>query len=128
MSSKEIVSTPYAPAAIGPYSQAVEAGGLLFISGQIPLNPDTGELVTGSIEAATEQVLNNIGAVLVAAHLGYEDVVKVTVYLTDLNNFGVVNDVYAKVFKDKPPARACVEVSALPKGAMVEIEAIAATR
>lgn len=125
---KEIISTDHAPAAIGPYSQAVEAGGFLFISGQIPLNPDTGKMIDSDIRAATEQVLNNLAAVLVAAHLGYEDVVRTTVYVKDMNDFAAVNEVYAKVFGEYPPARACVEVSRLPKDALVEIDAIAVAR
>ena len=122
---KEIIGTDKAPRAIGPYSQAVKAGGLLFCSGQIPLDPATGELVDGPIEAQTERVMENIAAVLAAAGLTFRDVVKSTIYLASLGDFAVVNEVYGKRFPDAPPARSTVEVKGLPKGARVEIEVIA---
>ena len=121
----KIVATDPAPKAIGPYSQAVWAGNLLFCSGQIPLDPKTGNAVTGPIKQEAEQVLENLKAVVEAAGLTLGQVVKTTVYLTDLENFVKVNEVYSRYFKDAPPARACVQVSRLPKGAQVEIEAIA---
>jgi 2-iminobutanoate/2-iminopropanoate deaminase len=119
------VQTDDAPAAVGPYSQAVKAGSLLFCSGQIPLDPDTGALVEGDITAAAEQALENLGAVLAAAGASPSQVVKTTVYLVDLADFAAVNAAYARFFGNHKPARACVQVSALPKGATVEIDAIA---
>ncbi len=119
------ISTADAPAAIGPYSQAIHAGDLVFLSGQVPIDPKTGELVTGDIAAQTERVLDNLGAVLAAAGCGFGDVVKTTIYLVDLGDFQAVNQTYAKRFTAAPPARATVQVSALPKGARVEIDAIA---
>lgn len=124
MPIKEI-STPQAPAAIGPYSQAVAAGDYLFFSGQIPLDPDTGEMVGRDVETQTRQVLKNIAAVLAAAGLASDRVVKTTVYLADLQDFAVVNRVYGEYFGIAAPARATVQVAALPKGALVEIEGIA---
>src|SRR5579859_1773897 len=120
------ISTKDAPAAIGPYSQAVRAGDLLFLSGQIPLDPATGELVEGNIQRQTERVLKNLAAVLAAAGATMDDVVRTTIYLVDLRNFSDVNAEYGKHFTKTPPARATVEVSKLPKGAQVEIDAIAA--
>ncbi len=122
---KKIVKTNKAPKAIGPYSQGIIAGNFMFISGQIAIDPDTNEMVTGTIEEETEQVLKNIGAILNEAGLTYENVVKTTVYLTDLNDFVKMNEVYARFFKTNPPARAAIQVSKLPKGAKIEIEAIA---
>jgi 2-iminobutanoate/2-iminopropanoate deaminase len=119
------ISTADAPAAIGPYSQAIHAGDLVFLSGQVPLDPKTGELVTGDIATQTERVLDNLAAVLAAAGCGFGDVVKTTIYLVDLGDFQAVNQTYAKRFTAAPPARATVQVSALPKGARVEIDAIA---
>jgi len=119
------ISTPQAPAAIGPYSQAVQSGDLVFLSGQVPIDPATGELVVGDIAVQTERVLDNLGAVLAAAGCSFGDVVKTTIYLVDLGDFQVVNQTYAKRFAAAPPARATVQVSALPKGARVEIDAIA---
>lgn len=119
------ISTPQAPAAIGPYSQAIQSGDLVFLSGQVPIDPATGELVVGDIAAQTERVLENLGAVLAAAGCTFGDVVKTTIYLVDLGDFQVVNQTYAKRFAAAPPARATVQVSALPKGARVEIDAIA---
>jgi 2-iminobutanoate/2-iminopropanoate deaminase len=122
------VHTPQAPGAIGPYSQAVQvpAGRLLFLSGQIPLDPSSGQLVAGDISVQTERVMENLGAVLRAASLGFQDVVRCTIYLVDLGEFSEVNSVYGRYFPSSPPARATVQVSALPRGARVEIDAIAA--
>ena len=125
--SKEIISTENAPQAIGPYSQAVKAGGLMFISGQIPLNPETGDLVSGSIEDEANQVIQNIKSICEAAGHGMEDIVKITIFLTDLGNFATVNDVMKKHFSEPYPARATVEISGLPLGVNVEIEAIVST-
>jgi len=121
---KEIIQSEKAPAAIGPYSQAVEAGGLVFVSGQVPLNLE-GKIVEGGIEEQTVQALENLKAVLEAAGLGFREVVSVTVYLRDLGDFQLFNEVYGRCFSAEPPARACVEVSALPRGARVEISAVA---
>lgn len=125
---KRIVTSPNAPAAVGPYSHAVAAGGFLYCSGQIPLDPATGQLVDDSIEHATRQVLANLLAVLDAAGLTAADVAKTTVLLTDMDDFPAVNAEYAKVFSSDPPARACFAVTALPKGARIEIEAVAKLR
>jgi 2-iminobutanoate/2-iminopropanoate deaminase len=122
---KTVISTTEAPTAIGPYSQAIAAGPLVFCSGQIPLEPETGVLVEGDIAKQTERVLQNIAAVLHAHGLGLEHVVKTTVFLTDLAKFGEMNTVYAEYFPSDPPARSTIQVAALPKGANVEIEAIA---
>lgn len=122
------VNSLEAPAAIGPYSQAVEAGGFVFLSGQVPIDPKTGDLVQGDIAAQTERVLDNLKAVLEAAGCSFSDVVKTTIYLADLGDFQAVNATYAKRFTAAPPARATVQVSALPKGARVEIDAIAKKR
>jgi 2-iminobutanoate/2-iminopropanoate deaminase len=119
------IETAAAPAAIGPYSQAIKAGNLLFCSGQIPIDPESGELVNDDARMAAEQVLRNLRGVLSAAGAGISDVVKTTVYLQNMADFAAVNDVYARHFGDAKPARACVAVSALPKGALVEIDAIA---
>lgn len=122
---KRAVATPEAPAAIGPYAQAIATGSLLFLSGQIPLDPDRGKLVEGTIEDETRQVLKNLAAVLAAEGLGLTAIVKTTVYLTDLADFPRLNQTYAEFFTDPFPARATVQVAALPRGARVEIEAIA---
>ena len=122
------VNTLEAPAAIGPYSQAIDAGDFVFLSGQVPIDPATGELVKGDIAAQTERVLDNLAAVLAAAGVSFADVVKATIYLMDLGDFQVVNQTYAKRFSEAPPARATVQVSALPQGARVEIDAIAKKR
>lgn len=123
---KKIVSTSDAPAAVGPYSQAIRSGNLLFCAGQIPLDPKTGQLVTGDIAIQTRRVLDNISALLKAAHLTFGHVVKTTIFLTDMNDFQTVNEIYANYFREQPPARSTVAVAALPKGAKVEIEVIAA--
>ena len=125
---REIISTKDAPRAIGPYSQGVVAAGarMLFCSGQIPLDPTTGEMVgAGDVRVQTEQVMQNLGAVLAAAGASFGAVTKTTIYLADLQDFGAVNEVYGRYFPANPPARATVEVAGLPKGALVEIEAIA---
>jgi 2-iminobutanoate/2-iminopropanoate deaminase len=121
------VHSDQAPGAIGPYSQGISAHGgkMLFLSGQIGLDPRTGQLVAGDVSAQTERVMENLGAVLQAASLGFGDVVRCTIYLTDLGEFGAVNAVYGRYFSTAPPARATVQVSALPRGARVEIDAIA---
>lgn len=124
---KQIVATERAPRAIGPYSQAVIWQGLVFVSGQIPLDPLTGEMVEGDIAAQTERVLENLRAILEACGSSLDRVVKTTVYLVDLSDFPQMNEVYARYFPSAPPARATVEVSRLPRGARVEIEAIAET-
>lgn len=125
---KEIISTDRAPKAIGPYSQGVKAGGLVFFSGQIPLDPATGEMVGGTIADQTSRVMDNIAAMLEAAGLGFGDVVKSTIYLTDIAGFAAVNEVYGRFFPVSPPARSTVEVKGLPRGAGVEIEVIALAR
>ncbi len=122
---KQVVNTDQAPAAIGPYSQAVKVGEMVFISGQIPIDPATGDIVQGDIKAQTRQVLTNLNAVLTAAGSSLEKTVKTTVYITNMDEFTQVNEVYSEFFTDQPPARACVEVSRLPKGVAVEIDAIA---
>lgn len=123
--SKKVIKTDKAPAAIGPYSQGIIAGELIFVSGQIPFDPTTGELVAGSISEQTEQSLKNIQAVLEAADASLADVVKCTVFLKDMDTFTEMNEKYSEFFKDEPPARAAVEVARLPKDVGVEIEAIA---
>ena len=122
--TKEIISTENAPQAIGPYSQAVKAGNLMFISGQIPLDPKTGDLVSESIEDQAKQVLDNVKSICEASGNSLDDIVKISIFLTDLNNFSVVNDVMKEYFSEPYPARATVEVSGLPLGVNVEIEAI----
>ena len=122
---KKIISTENAPKAVGPYSQAVEANGFLFISGQIPIDPSIGKIVDGGIKEQTEQVLKNIGAILEKAGLTYQHVVKVTCLLNDMDNFTAMNEVYAKYFTHDMPARAAYGVVKLPLGAMIEIETIA---
>ncbi|MHC5058849.1 MAG: RidA family protein [Planctomycetota bacterium] len=125
---REVIAAEAAPEAVGPYSQAVKAGEFVFCSGQIPLDPATGELVAGAIEEATERCLLNLREVLRAAGLDLADAVKVSVFMTDLSLFGRMNEVYARFFETDPPARECVGVAALPKGAPVEISLIAAAR
>jgi 2-iminobutanoate/2-iminopropanoate deaminase len=122
---KKIISTSKAPAAIGPYSQAIRIGDFVYTSGQISLDAETMEMITGDIEVETEKVLNNIEAILKADGLGLNNIIKTTVYLTDLSEFARMNQVYEKFFLDTKPARACVQVAALPKGAKVEIDAVA---
>jgi 2-iminobutanoate/2-iminopropanoate deaminase len=122
---KKIISTNDAPAAVGPYSQAVRAGSLVFCAGQIPLDPKSGQIISQDIADQTRRVLDNITAVLKAEGLTFEHIVKTTIFLIDLSDFQTVNEIYGSYFKQQPPARSTVQVSALPKGARVEIEAIA---
>ncbi|MFN7954578.1 MAG: RidA family protein [bacterium] len=121
----EIVTTNAAPRAIGPYSQAVKAGGFLFLSGQIPLDPATGEIVAGDVRTQARQVFANLRAVLSAAGLDPAAIVKTTIFLTDMADFGAVNELYAELVGDHRPARSTVAVAALPRGARIEVEAIA---
>lgn len=121
----QVVTSTMAPAAVGPYSQAIAAGDLVFCSGQIGIDPATGALVDGGVEAEAERALRNLAAVLDAAGLGLADVAKATIFLTDIADFGAVNAVYARFMPDPPPARTTVAVAGLPRGARVEIEAIA---
>lgn len=122
---KKVIQTEGAPKAIGPYSQAIQAGNFLFLSGQIPLDPKTGELVKGDIRKQTQQVLENIKGLLESQGLGMENVVKATLFLKDIGNFNQVNEVYATYFPSSPPARSTVGVAKLPRDADIEIEAIA---
>ncbi|WP_422444784.1 RidA family protein [Thermoanaerobacterium sp. DL9XJH110] len=122
---KKVIKTDLAPKAIGPYSQAIMMGDFLFASGQIAIDPKKGELVEGGIEAQATQVMENIKNLLAAAGMDFSHVVKTTIFLTDMNNFSLVNEIYGKYFGEEPPARSCVEVSRLPKGALIEIEVIA---
>jgi 2-iminobutanoate/2-iminopropanoate deaminase len=122
---KQTVQTEQAPKAIGPYSQAIKANGFVFASGQIPIIPETGEFVAGGIVEQTEQVIKNLSRVLEAAGSGLDRVVKTTVFLADMEEFVAMNEVYGKYFSEQPPARATVEAAGLPRGARVEIEAIA---
>ncbi len=121
---KKIINAQNAPAAVGPYCHAVQAGGFVFTSGQIGLDPETQTLVEG-VEAQAKQVLNNLDAVLKAADLSFNDVIKTTVFLADINDFGTINGIYEEAFGDNKPARSCVQAGALPKGALIEIEVIA---
>ena len=122
---KQAISSPDAPKAIGPYSQAIRAGQLLFLSGQIPLDPASGQMIDGDISAQTKRVMENLGAVLKAAGLSFEAVVRTTIFLADMNDFAKVNEVYGTYFNAPAPARASVQVAQLPRGARVEIDAIA---
>ncbi len=122
---RETVTTDKAPGAIGPYSQAVKVGGMVYCSGQIPIDPATGEFVSDAIADQTEQVLRNLGEVLLAAGTGLENVVKTTVFLADMEDFAAMNEVYAKVFNENKPARATVQAARLPRDARVEIDCIA---
>ena len=122
---KTIISTDKAPKAIGPYSQAVEANGTLYLSGQIAINPETGKLIEGDIKEQTEQVMKNIGTVLEAAGYSFKDVVKSTCLLNDMNNFAAMNEVYGKYYPTDPPARVAYSVVKLPLGALIEIDTIA---
>lgn len=122
---KKIIKTDKAPGAIGPYSQAVQIGSLLYTSGQIPLDPTTGEVVQGDIKLQTKRVLDNLAGVLAAAGSSFDQVVKTMVFIKDMNDFSALNEVYAEYFVNDPPARSCVEVARLPKDVKVEIELIA---
>jgi 2-iminobutanoate/2-iminopropanoate deaminase len=123
--ARQAITTSAAPAAIGPYSQAIKAGSLLFLSGQIPLDPATGQLVPGGIEPQTRQVFTNIGAILEAAGASFDAVVSATVYVADMNDFAKINEIYATYFSAPAPARATVQVARLPKDALVEIQVVA---
>lgn len=122
--AKDVIATPDAPAAIGPYSQAIKIGNLLFLSGQIAIDPKTKQVQQGSIEEQTKLVMENLKAVLAAANMSFDDVVSTTVYLKDLNDFAKMNAVYGSYFKQKPPARATVQAARLPRDVLVEISAI----
>lgn len=122
---KKIVSTTEAPAAVGPYSQAVRVGPMLFTAGQIPLDPKSGQIVSQDVGEQTRRVLDNLTAVLKAEGMDFSNIVKTTVFMTNLGDFQTMNEIYATYFKDQPPARSTVQVSALPKGAQVEIEVVA---
>jgi 2-iminobutanoate/2-iminopropanoate deaminase len=122
---KKVINTSEAPAPIGPYSQAIAAGGFIFVSGQIPSNPSTGEIVTGGIKAEAQQVMENIKAILTEAGLDFGNIVKTSIFLTDMQNFAQVNEVYGTYFSDQFPARETVQVAALPKNVNVEISVIA---
>lgn len=125
---REVISTDRAPLAIGPYSQAIRAGGFLFLSGQIALDPGTGQLVGQDVKQQTRQVLTNVRAVLEAAGASLADVVKCTVFLADMNDFGPMNEEYGAFFSEEPPARTTVQAARLPRGALVEIEVVALDR
>lgn len=121
---KKIISTDKAPAAIGPYSQAVKAGNLLFTSGQIPINPATGDIISGDVEEQAEQVMNNLKEVLAAAGADFSNVIKTTVFIKSMDDFAKINRVYSEYFQGDFPARSCVEAARLPKNVLVEIEAV----
>jgi 2-iminobutanoate/2-iminopropanoate deaminase len=122
---REVIQTDEAPKAIGPYSQAIRAGGLVFLSGQVALDPATGQLVEGGTAAQAERVMQNLSAVLASAGLGFGHVVKATIFLVDLADFATVNEIYGRRFPEAPPARSTVQVAALPRGARVEIDLVA---
>jgi 2-iminobutanoate/2-iminopropanoate deaminase len=122
---KEVLTTKNAPEAIGPYSQAIKVGGLIYTSGQIPIDPATGQIVQGGIEAQTKQVLENLNAILVNAGSTFKNVIKSTVFVKDMNDFTTINNIYGQYFKEPYPARSLVEVARLPKDVLIEIEVIA---
>lgn len=122
---ENVISTDKAPAAIGPYSQAIEVNGMIYTSGMIPIDPSTGELVTGSVEAQAEQAISNLEALLAASGSSIEKAVKTVVFISNMDDFGKINEVYAKHFKEPYPARSCVQVARLPKDVAIEIEAVA---
>ncbi len=122
---KQAILTDKAPAPVGPYSQAVKAGGWLYVSGQVPIDPQTGEMIQADIAGQTRQVLDNLAAVLEAGGARMSDVVKATVFMTDLSQFAAMNEVFAEYFGEAPPARACIQAAALPKDSLVEIECVA---
>lgn len=122
---RDIISTDRAPAAIGPYSQAVKTQDLIFVSGQLPIDPDTGNLVTGDIRDQTRQAMQNLGAILAAAGSSFDHIVKTTLFIADMDQFGTINEIYAEFFAGQPPARACVQVARLPRDAGIEVEAVA---
>lgn len=121
---KTVINTSNAPAAIGPYSQAIKAGNLLFVSGQLPINPDTGVLISDDIKKAAKQSMDNLGAILKEAGTSMDNVIKTTVFLSDMKNFAAFNETYGTYFKDKMPARSAIQIGKLPKDAIVEVEAI----
>lgn len=123
---KEIINSPQAPAPIGSYSQAVKSGNTLYVSGQIAIDQDTGKLITETIESETKQVMTNIGYILGAAGVGFEHIIKCSIFIKDMNQFAQINAVYGEYFKENPPARETVEVSQLPKGVNVEISCVVA--
>lgn len=125
MAIKEVLHTDLAPAAVGPYSQAVASDNIIFTSGQIPINPKTGKIEAATIEEQTEQVMKNLHYVLAQGGVAFDRVIKTTCFLADMNDFAAFNGVYAKYFPENPPARSCVQVAALPMGAKVEVEVIA---
>ncbi|MGB9662905.1 MAG: RidA family protein [Moorellaceae bacterium] len=125
MAPKAVISTPSAPSAIGPYSQAIRVGNWVFTSGQIPLDPDTGQIVPGGAAEQTRRALENLKAVLAAAGATLRDVVKTTIYIQNMSDFNVINEIYGQYFPEEPPARSCIEASRLPRNVLVEIEAIA---
>lgn len=125
MAIKEVLHTELAPAAVGPYSQAVDSNNIIFTSGQIPINPKTGKIEAATIEEQTEQVMKNLHYVLAQGGVAFDRVIKTTCFLADMNDFAAFNGVYAKYFPENPPARSCVQVAALPMGAKVEVEVIA---
>lgn len=122
---REVISTPDAPKAIGPYSQAIKAGGFVFTAGQVAFDPATGQVVAGDVSAQTERVMKNLAAILLAAGSGFEKVVRCTVFLKSMNDFAAMNEVYGRYFTAAPPARSTVEVARLPKDVLVEIDIIA---
>ncbi|GLC32219.1 RidA family protein [Clostridium omnivorum] len=122
---RKVINTSKAPSAIGPYSQAIKVGQMLFTSGQIPIDPATGELVNDDIKKATERVMENLKAILEEAGTSLNNVVKTVIFIKDMNNFAAINEVYGKYFTNNPPARSCVEVARLPKDVQIEIEAVA---
>ena len=122
---KKVISTTKAPAAIGPYSQAIEVNGMIYTSGMIPIDPSTGKLVIGSVEAQAEQAISNLEALLAASGSSIEKAVKTVVFISNMDDFGKINEVYAKHFKEPYPARSCVQVARLPKDVAIEIEAVA---
>lgn len=128
MTSKQILDTPSAPPAIGPYSVAVETHGLVFVSGQVGFDPNTGERVPGDIESQTTRVLDNVGLILSDVDLDYTDVVKTTIFLADIGDYPAVNEIYATYFPNRPPARSAFQAGALPGGFLIEIEVVAARR
>lgn len=125
MAIKEVLHTDLAPAAVGPYSQAIASNNIIFTSGQIPINPKTGKIEAATIEEQTEQVMKNLHYVLAQGGVAFDRVIKTTCFLADMNDFAAFNGVYAKYFPENPPARSCVQVAALPMGAKVEVEVIA---
>jgi len=123
--TRDIITTDRAPAAIGPYSQAVKTQDLVFVSGQLPIDPQSGHLVTGDIRNQTRQAMQNLGAILAAAGSSFDRIVKTTLFIADMDQFATINEVYAEFFPGQPPSRACVQVARLPRDAGVEVEAVA---